>query len=421
MPIAALLLVACDTIETPVRGSEGSGATASGAVAFSVSEVQAMSRAGFVGELNELFMHATGFGVYAYVTTDGNTWATGGSTKTPDFMLDEHVTYESTEGWVYRPLKYWPNQITEDIDRVSFFAYAPFVDIDAVAYHDPDEAMTAAADPAFTGEGILSLPGETSTGAPKIAYSVAKRPAFSVDLMYGVAAEEASGLQGAVVSEGMPFLDMTKMQTGDCLDYRFCHALTRLMAYADVIDNDDEPVDFLNTKLVISDIVLSGGQVLYKRGVLNLQNTEANTPEWEGKAGVVGSMTDYMATTMRHTDEGKFTNTYFAHQPLGVSTTEQSLFGLGVDGRTAAALMFIAGEPSAATPREWPLLTVTYHVIRRDGSEPFGYTDTEVTREVKLKNVEFEPGETTVLRLHFDFNEKNPILIVDSDKYTEQW
>jgi hypothetical protein len=83
--------------------------------------------------------------------------------------------------------------------------------------------------------------------------------------------------------------------------------------------------------------------------------------------------------------------------------------------------LFIAGEANADEPRVWPLLTVTYHIIRRDGSEPYGYTDTEVTREVTLKNVEFKPSETTVLRLHFDFNEKNPTLIVDSDKYTEQW
>lgn len=415
-----LLLTACNADNaSALDDRSGSGTLSSEAVTFGVSEVQAVSRAGFVGELDELFMRATGFGVYAYVTSDGGTWASTGSTATPDFMTNEHVSYEPNDGWTYRPLKYWPNEAADGtIDRVSFFAYAPYVDLSDVAYHDATAAMNAAADPAFTGEGILSLPTAATEGTPKIAYSVASRPAFSVDLMYGVAAPPQ---EGTVVSAGMPFLDMTKEAVFDRIDYRFCHALTRVVAFADVIDNVEEPVDFLNTKLVISGIVLSGGQLLYKRGVLNLQNTEANAPKWEDKDGMVGDMTDYMATTMRYTDEGKSTDTYFAHQPLGVSTTEQSLFGLGVDGRTAAALMFIAGGANADEPREWPLLTVTYHIIRRDGSEPYGYTDTEVTREVELKNVEFKPSETTVLRLHFDFNEKNPTLIVDSDKYTEQW
>ena len=419
--LTVLLITACNA-DVPAASDERSGTSGTSfqeAVTFGVSEVQAVSRTGFVGELDELFMRATGFGVYAYVTSDGGTWASAGSTATPDFMTNEHVSYEPNDGWTYRPLKYWPNEAADGtIDRVSFFAYAPYVDLSDVAYHDATAAMIAAAAPAFTGEGILSLPIAATAGTPKIAYSVASRPAFSVDLMYGVAAPPQ---EGTVVSAGMPFLDMTKEAVFDRIDYRFCHALTRVVAFADVIDNVEEPVDFLNTKLVISGIVLGGGQVLYKRGVLNLQNTEANAPKWEDKDGMVGDMTDYMATTMLHTDAGKSTDTYFAHQPLGVSTTEQSLFGLGVDGRTAAALLFIAGEANADEPRVWPLLTVTYHIIRRDGSEPYGYTDTEVTREVTLKNVEFKPSETTVLRLHFDFNEKNPTLIVDSDKYTEQW
>ena len=432
LSVAALLLTACASDDVTTTASKAE------AVNIAVSEVQAVSRAGFVGELDPLFIRATGIGVYAYVTS-GTTWAAGGSTRTPNFMLNEHVTFESSQGWVYRPLKYWPNQAAEgsnpvdaqgggqattpgSIDRVSFFAYAPYVEIDAVSYNDATTAMTAAnTDPDFKDEGILSLPSTDTEGTPKIAYTVAPNPAFSVDLMYGVAArrytaEETTGGQGATVEEGMPFTDMTKEVAGDRMYFRFCHALTRLMVYADVIDNEETPVDFLNTRLVISGITIGGGQLLYKRGILSLLNTTADTPLWEYMAGEVGSMDDYISTDMKRQAEGAFTDAFFAHQPLGVTTETQSVFGLGVDGRTPAALLFIAGNRT-----DDPTLTVTYHIIRRDGTPPFGYTEARVTNTVELKDVTFAPSETTVLRLHFDFNEKDPVLIIDSDKYTEQW
>ena len=431
LSVAALLLTACasDDVTTTALKAE--------AVNIAVSEVQAVSRAGFVGELDPLFIRATGIGVYAYVTS-GTTWTAGGSTRTPNFMLNEHVTFESSQGWVYRPLKYWPNQAADgsnpvdgvgggtattpdDIDRVSFFAYAPYVDLDAVAYHDATEAIAAADDPAFTGEGILSLPDDNTTGTPKIAYSIAPRPAFSVDLMYGVAARlylanENAGSQGANVEEGMPFTDMTKLQADGQLEYRFQHALTSFTAYIDIIDNEDFPTDFANTRVVISNITITGGQLLYKRGVLSLLNTTANTPLWEDIAGPVGDMSDYIATAVKRSNEGTSVSARFAHQPLGVTTTEQSVFGLGVDGRTTAALLFIAGPRTAD-----PVIKVTFHVMKRDASEESGYSDKEVTQSAVLKDVEFLPGHNTVLRMHIDFTESDPVLTVDPTKFTEQW
>ena len=158
--LAVLLITACNADNaSALDDRSGSGTLSSEAVTFGVSEVQAVSRAGFVGELDPLFIRATGIGVYAYVTS-GTTWTAGGSTRTPNFMLNEHVTFESSQGWVYRPLKYWPNQAATpaSIDRVSFFAYAPYVDLDKVPYNDAAAALTAAAADGFEYQGILSLP-----------------------------------------------------------------------------------------------------------------------------------------------------------------------------------------------------------------------------------------------------------------------
>ena len=73
-----------------------------------------------------------GFGVFAVQSDD----AVYSASQTTNFMWNEHVTYSSS-AWSYSPLKYWPNETDNDsqsanaesdhIDRLSFFAYAPYV------------------------------------------------------------------------------------------------------------------------------------------------------------------------------------------------------------------------------------------------------------------------------------------------------
>ena len=196
-----LTLTACTRMQDPVPERV--------AVGFSVQE---STKAGYIGEANAGILRATGFGVYGYVTPDSD-WATSGATTKPRFMTNQKVQYEGSDGWVYRPLKYWPNEAS---DKVSFFAYAPYVPLDAL----PDDF------------GIVSLPGKDDVGTPKIGYKVATNPAFGVDLMYGVAATTHAN---PGITAGQPFLDMTKMLLGDKMDFRFKHALARLVITADAV------------------------------------------------------------------------------------------------------------------------------------------------------------------------------------------
>lgn len=61
----------------------------------------------------------SGFGVLAYYTEQDNF----ANTNKPNFMWNQQVTY-SNSAWSYTPVKYWP---TKGGDKVSFFAYAPYV------------------------------------------------------------------------------------------------------------------------------------------------------------------------------------------------------------------------------------------------------------------------------------------------------
>ena len=92
-----------------------------------------------------------GFGVFAYFTNNGDYDA---NTSTPNFMYNEQVTYTTATGkladWTYEPVKYWPNEFgdaaqSDDLDKVSFFAYAPWVNVTATTGTPLTTGTTASA------------------------------------------------------------------------------------------------------------------------------------------------------------------------------------------------------------------------------------------------------------------------------------
>ena len=91
-----------------------------------------------------------GFGVFAYFTNNGDYDA---NTSTPNFMYNEQVTYYAAgtlAQWTYEPVKYWPNEFgdaaqSDDLDKVSFFAYAPYIDVNATTGTPITSGTTASA------------------------------------------------------------------------------------------------------------------------------------------------------------------------------------------------------------------------------------------------------------------------------------
>lgn len=158
----------------------------------------------------------TGFGVFAYYTgkltygqhqrgtySDEELKTEGAiSVKYPNFMYNQEVSFEYTNKtdasetgfWTYEPLKYWPNDFSNDaVDQqtppaqgsgenggnVSFFAYAPYVTY--------DEA-TSATDNTY---GITGMTANSEPGDPKITYTIGG----NVDLLWGTF--ESTPIDGA--------------------------------------------------------------------------------------------------------------------------------------------------------------------------------------------------------------------------------
>lgn len=104
----------------------------------------------------------TAIGVFAYFTNG----AFSQGSSTPNLMYNQKVERQTDGGsWTYSPVKYWPDNTT---DKISFFAYAPYV----------DDAASGGSNPAFKGM--------TETGFPTLSYTVPSAEDSQVDLLAAV-------------------------------------------------------------------------------------------------------------------------------------------------------------------------------------------------------------------------------------------
>jgi len=232
-----------------------------------------ITRAGHTGDLGvssyyNLTSAGVGFGIFAYYT-DNLEYS---STTIPNFMYNQQVTWSSSK-WNYSPIKYWPNEYgntasSDDIDKVSFFAYAPYVDVTASTGQ-------------VTGDktyGITQLSRNTATGDPIVKYITrASGSDHGVDLLWAVNN-----------TNGLPYLNQTRTAettNDDKIQFTFNHALAKIGA---MIRAGDDFVDYdgsaaaNKTKIYVRSVTITG---FATKGALNLNNIEANKPLWYGYDG----------------------------------------------------------------------------------------------------------------------------------------
>ena len=262
---------------------------------------QAMTRAGYVGNINTDVLKnsskANGFGVFAYFTEEKDYESyrakTVSGTTYPNFMYNTHVSWTtgrtgyigadaSGNMWTYSPLKYWPNDIVDNtvgnVDdqttdgaaqgstahggKLSFFAYAPYVDvtntaddqgkIDGGAVGDVNFGIIAVSGNKFTGDG-------THNSDPYITYKLKDDGTNVVDLLWGTlgsgtgmnvlgsdnAGVISTGTAGTLTASngdysddilaiGLPVTgytmpaDLTKQKTSGTVELAFKHALAKV-------------------------------------------------------------------------------------------------------------------------------------------------------------------------------------------------
>ncbi len=356
---AAALLTACSSEElsNTEAAQQNAGQTP---VAFSIYTPRSVTRAGLPGTLTTDIVAIAdddhGFGVFAYYT-NATDYVTANTF--PNFMYNQQVKGDggATPKWSYEPVKYWPNEFgnaatSDDIDRVTFFSYAPWTkvnvstgipDVPAIGdtdadyddfvaslrikigatpittlaayqtefgFADADEAKAALDDinkDLIQGTNIAQMTRNTATGDPIIKYAVDTNPVSSVDLLWGVAADDYETTWGTTklsdVKEGFPFIDLVKPSeptgTGAAdskVKFNLRHALAKLLVTIDYIADQETPlvtdpgvtdptsetIDNLETKIFVRQITI-GGFVM--KGALNLNNIAKNKPNWKNFDG----------------------------------------------------------------------------------------------------------------------------------------
>ena len=325
---AAAMFTACsetDVLENAVANQQTSE---QGGVKFDVYTSRAVTRGGTPNDITNDNIGKIGFGVFAYYTA-GDVYSTS---ATPNFMYNQKVwtgdSPATTETiWKYEPVKYWPNEygdaaISDEVDKVTFFSYAPWTEVEPTTGEIvPQEKPTT-----FSGtdaewleqeqkKNIISVNKNTATGDPIVKYVVDTDPATSVDLLWGVAAQTApanytpiDGVEGSeqknkdvTVTPGLPFVDLVKPNdpVKDKLVFNLKHALAKVRITIDYIADQKTPAegtgestledgktDIINadeTRIWVRQFNIEGwaGQ-----GALNLNNTEPGEPLWKDIEGV---------------------------------------------------------------------------------------------------------------------------------------
>ena len=270
MAAAAMMFAACsndaDTIKESAELAQNSQA-GQVPVAFGAYLNRATTRAGYAGEVELDQLKANGFGVFGYYT-NGELFS---DFAKPNFMYNEKV---SGDDWTYEPVKYWPNEyglsaVSDELDRVSFFAYGPYVEVTpgtGVVYDDGTGTVDKTS-------GIIGMSRNTATGAPYVKYAVSTDPAAQVDFIWGVADEDdkpAAIMGPNEVTAGSPFLDLIKPAEGEKIKFNFHHALAALNVQVDgFFDSEaasDNDVD-ANSKIYVRSITFEG---IATEGAFNL-------------------------------------------------------------------------------------------------------------------------------------------------------
>ena len=330
---------------------------------------------------------ANGFGVFAYF---GN-GALYNETSKPDFMYDQQVTYNTTNNvWDYNPVKYWPNEFgeaasSEAADRLTFFAYTPFVEVTPSTGVVTGDATT----------GIIGMSRNITAGDPVVMYSSSLTPGAGVDLCWGVAADAfTSSVDGDnnSVAAGYPFLNVIKPKTGDHLKFEFNHALAQLNVQIDA-DIDEVAADG-KTKIYVRSVTFNGFSM---RGSLNLNSNTTDGPIWYDISGTGKLKREPVTVYDGRTDgmEGVSTASDLSEKPADLNPVIVQAKPYGDEGLKAgvtatAVNLFNNTDDNAPvmvipTPGVPVTVTIVYDVETED-SRLAGYLSDGVTHGSSVEN-----------------------------------
>ena len=334
--LAAMLFAGCTSSdELTTLESIKQAENAPTPVSFGTYMGKTSTRAGITGDMTTDVLKTTGhdydgFGVFAYHTAGtGTDLSYNSSTSLPNFMYNERVYWDgSSTSWTYSPIKYWPNEAaansgvdtktsngattTSGVDKVSFFAYAPYVALSATALSGT--GITAINGRATSGGTDSPTPnGNQKPGDPTISYTVGTI-GEGVDLCWGVVPASTTYVTVLTTdqnpTEGLPNLNLIKQEVNEKVEFLFKHALTKVRFTIQAAVNQTGAGGTLDaaTKIFVNSVAITGSASFPASGDLNLNNTAANTPKWENTTGTAALTNGTLNTNIKSGGAGVLTS-----------------------------------------------------------------------------------------------------------------
>jgi len=291
LAVAATMFAACSTKDNleDSSGNSQQAALAPGEVGFDAYTQRTTTRNGQSGIMDINALQTSGFGVFGYYT-DNNEYE---QSRIPDFMYNQKVEHNATLLWHYDPVKYWPNEYgssanSDDNDKVSFFAYAPWVEV------QPSIGKVVKVNSNDDQWGITALSRNSASGDPLVKYIANFEADKRVDLLWGVCDDpQWSIVQGGTVQQinegvkGLPWLNVERPRLAETLSattqqrmkFTFKHALSQFSVNVDAFVDGYNANNALDskTKIYVRQISFTGFAM---KGALNLNNVESDKALW---------------------------------------------------------------------------------------------------------------------------------------------
>ena len=427
LAVAALVgLASCTSDVTEGLSDASKRADGPFPVTFEAYTQRGTTRAGAGGELTTAGLKddatdfgTAGFGVFGYYT-NADDYASG---ATPNFMYNQQVKYDGS-AFTYSPVRYWPNEYgqtaqSEDIDKVSFFAYAPYVEVDPKTGY----LSNPGTDNEDATWGITGTTRNTYSGDPLVKYIASFESGKSVDLCWGVYNEGSSGwstMNGKqTTTDGLPWLNVQHAQSVDQkLKFTFRHATAKLTVNVDnkYDDTTTPPVDGA-TKVYVRSVTFTG---MAAQGALNLNNAKPGVPLWMNYSGTGWPESGQSVTVYdgrRDGYEGTSGAEASNETTLGLEATIISDDGNTTAGVTGTPVSLFSGSSVYVIPTgEKVKLTIVYDVETEvdnlpgylsDGTKHGTSIENRITKELMLDGgtaLTFEGGKSYTLNLHLGLN-----------------
>lgn len=304
-------------------------------------------------ETNTTSIKTKGFGVLAYYTEQANF----ADTNKPNFMWNQQVTYDKTNtNWEYTPVKYWPTKVG---DKVSFFAYAPYV-------------------AGGNANGIV-LSKNNVTGAPTATITLPDDPSQTIDFVAAVQMNKTHD-NSATANNNVSFT--------------LKHEMTRVKVQAKLDKSVYSDTDAKHkTFVVIKNVTFNDKGQFYKSGKYTFSTTDGERGTWTTTDNATAYSLDLNKVMKKETikvtgAKGATVSGDYQKGEDGIKLVNDTPVSLFKDDQYLFLIPVASLTDGKATA------TIEYDIVTEDSKLAVGYSCTNATKIVKLPAGTLQQGKS---------------------------